>query len=107
MQHYGTLVAQVFFGLWLAPLGYLAYRSWWFPKWLGAVLSLAAVCYLVDLLAAFLTPGVATTIHAVMGAPVPAIAEISMVFFLLIIGVKTIKPDQTFAAPVERMPAGV
>src|SRR5437773_8894277 len=26
-QHYGTLIAQVFFGLWLVPLGYLAYKS--------------------------------------------------------------------------------
>src|SRR5690349_9734956 len=26
-QHYGLLAAQIFFGLWLAPLGYLAYRS--------------------------------------------------------------------------------
>src|SRR6202165_4030291 len=25
-QHYGLLIAQIFFGLWLAPLGYLAYR---------------------------------------------------------------------------------
>jgi hypothetical protein len=24
-QHYGLLIAQIFFGLWLAPLGYLAY----------------------------------------------------------------------------------
>ena len=31
-QHYGLLIAQIFFGLWLAPLGYLAYRSGWFPK---------------------------------------------------------------------------
>jgi len=38
IQHYGTLIAQVFFGLWLAPLGYLAYKSEWFPKWLGVVL---------------------------------------------------------------------
>ena len=35
IQHYGTLAAQVFFGLWLAPLGYLAYRSGLFPKALG------------------------------------------------------------------------
>jgi hypothetical protein len=32
MQHYGLLATQVFFGLWLAPLGYLAYRSGLFPK---------------------------------------------------------------------------
>ena len=26
-QHYGIFIAQIFFGLWLVPLGYLAYRS--------------------------------------------------------------------------------
>ena len=25
-QHYGLLVAQIYFGLWLVPLGYPAYR---------------------------------------------------------------------------------
>ncbi len=55
-QHYGTLAAQVFFGLWLVPLGYLAFKSGWFAKWLGVVLVAGGVCYLVDLLAAFLAP---------------------------------------------------
>ncbi len=56
-QHYGTLIAQVFFGLWLVPLGYLAYKSaGLFPRWLGVVLIVGGVCYLVDLLAAFLLP---------------------------------------------------
>ena len=32
VQHYGTLAAQVFFGLWLAPLGYLAYKSLAVPE---------------------------------------------------------------------------
>jgi len=32
------LVTQIFFGLWLVPLGYLAYRSGMFPKVLGIVL---------------------------------------------------------------------
>ena len=103
IQHYGTLIAQVFFGLWLAPLGYLAFKSGWFPRWLGGALILASVCYLVDLLAAFLAPDLAATIHAIVGAPVPAIAEISMVFYLLIVGVKTIKPDQNIASPDERI----
>src|SRR5207253_8586961 len=43
IQHYGTFAAQVFFGLWLVPLGYLAYRSGLFPKALGVVLVVAAV----------------------------------------------------------------
>ena len=38
-QHYGILIAQIFFGLWLVPLGYLAYKSsGMFPKWLGVLL---------------------------------------------------------------------
>jgi Domain of unknown function (DUF4386) len=96
-QHYGTLIAQVFFGLWLVPLGYLAYQSGLFPKWLGVVLIVGGVCYLVDLLAAFLVPDFSRRIHAFVVIP-PTIAEISMVLYLLVIGVKTVKPDQRFLA---------
>src|SRR6266702_2374666 len=43
-QHYGILIAQIFFGLWLVPLGYLAYKSaGWFPKWLGVLLVVGGV----------------------------------------------------------------
>ena len=90
IQHYGTLAAQVFFGLWLAPLGYLAYKSGLFPKALGVVLIAATVSYLVDLFVAFLAPDLARAIHGFMGI-VPAIAEIWMVFYLLIVGVRTAK----------------
>ena len=89
-QHYGLLVAQIFFGLWLAPLGYLAYRSGWFPKALGVVLIAACVCYLIDLLAAFLAPGLDKAIHGYV-VIVPAIAEPAMVLWLLIVGVKSVK----------------
>ncbi|MFI5136795.1 MAG: DUF4386 domain-containing protein [Sphingobacteriales bacterium] len=93
IQHYGTLIAQVFFGLWLVPLGYLAYKSDMFHKWLGVVLIAGGVCYLVDLLTAFLIPGFGQKIHAFIILP-SAIAEISMVMYLLVVGVKTQKPDK-------------
>lgn len=86
-QHYGILVAQLFFGLWLAPLGYLAFRSGWFPKPLGAALVLATASYLVDLFVAFLLPTVSATIHGYLGI-VPAIAEVSMMLFLLVVGIR-------------------
>jgi Domain of unknown function (DUF4386) len=35
MQHNGFLIAQMFFGLWLLPLGYLVIKSGYFPKVLG------------------------------------------------------------------------
>ncbi|HWO44712.1 MAG TPA: DUF4386 domain-containing protein, partial [Methylomirabilota bacterium] len=62
-QHYGTLAAQVFFGLWLVPLGYLAFKSGWFAKWLSVVLVVGGACYIVDLLAAFLAPDLGKEIH--------------------------------------------
>ena len=88
LQHYGTLAAQVFFGLWLAPLGYLVYKSGMFPRALGVMLVAAAVCYLVDLLVAFLVPDLGKQIHAAV-IIVPLIAEIWMVVYLLVMGVRS------------------
>jgi len=93
IQHYGTFAAQVFFGLWLVPLGLLAYRSGLFPKWLGLVLILGGVCYLVDLFAAFLAPELSLAIHGIVVIP-SAIAEISTVLYLLMVGVRPLSPVQ-------------
>ena len=98
-QHYGLLTAQIFFGLWLAPLGYLAYKSMWFPRTLGVFLVAASACYLVDMLAAFLVPGFDQKIHALIVIPC-AVAEIWMVLYLLVVGVKTRKPKHHNLVPV-------
>jgi Domain of unknown function (DUF4386) len=95
-QHYGLLTAQIFFGLWLVPLGYLAYKSGWFPKALGILLVVGGGCYLVDLLAAFLVPDLGQQIHAFIVIPC-AVAETWMVGYLLVIGVRTmaaVQPDE-------------
>lgn len=42
IHHYGFLIAQIFFGLWLVPFGYLAYKSGMFPKALGIALIVGA-----------------------------------------------------------------
>ena len=91
IQHYGTLAAQVFFGLWLAPLGYLVYKSGLFPKALGVLLVTAAVCYLLDVFVAFLVPDLGTQIHAFL-IIVPLIAEVWMVVYLLVKGVRSPRP---------------
>jgi hypothetical protein len=88
LEHYGILAAQVFFGLWLAPLGYLAYRSGLFPKALGVVLVAATVSYLVDLLVAFLAPDVATRVHPFLTIA-PLVAEVWMLAYLLVKGVRS------------------
>jgi hypothetical protein len=100
-QHYGLLIAQIFFGLWLIPLGYLAYQSkGMFPKWLGILLIVGSVCYLVDVLAAFLLPDIDSMIHGYITIP-SALAEITMVVYLLVIGVRTVK----IVKPDERIPS--
>src|ERR1022692_1651944 len=96
-QHYGFLIAQIFFGLWLVPLGYLAYKSGWFPKALGVLLIVGGACYLVGMLAAFLIPDSGQKINTFITIP-STIAEISMVVYLLVIGARTKEPDERIAA---------
>src|SRR2546430_15725259 len=64
LHNYGYLIAQIFFGLWLVPLGYLAYTSKMFPRALGVVLVAAGISYVLDLLLAFVSPEVRRTVHA-------------------------------------------
>src|SRR5207247_9211742 len=83
IQHFGTLAAQVFFGLWLAPLGYLAYKSGLFPSALGVVLVVATVSYLVDLPAAFSSPALPTAIHPFL-ILAPPIGKVLVIVYLLV-----------------------
>lgn len=101
-HHFGLLIAEIFFGLWLAPLGYLAYRSGWFPKALGIALVVGGVCYLIDMLAAFLIPDFANATHGFVLIP-SGIAEVWMVGYLLAVGVRSVET----AKPGERILAAV
>ena len=99
IHHYGFLVAQIFFGLWLVPLGYLAFRSAMFPKALGVLLIVGGGCYIVGLLAVFLVPDfdLGEKINTFVTLP-SAIAEVSMVAYLLVKGVKTPKQVERILA---------
>ena len=44
----GLLIAQVFWGLWLFPFGYLVYKSGFLPKILGVFLMLGCFGYLIN-----------------------------------------------------------
>jgi hypothetical protein len=94
-QYYGLKVAQAFYGLWLVPLGYLAYRSsGMFPRWMGVLLLAGAAGWLVDFLAGFLLPGFDAAIHTFAGVLVPVVAEVSLLAYLLIIGVKAVQAEK-------------
>ena len=98
-QRYGASVSSIFMGLWLVPLGYLAYKSGMFPKALGVALITVCVCYHAKLLAAFLAPDLWTVIQGYVSIPI-WVFELWMVLYLLLIGVRTVKPDVRTPAAV-------
>ena len=56
MHEFGSYVAVIFWGLWLFPLGVLAYRSGFMPKTLGVLLIVAGFGYVADSFMYFLAP---------------------------------------------------
>jgi hypothetical protein len=91
MRHYGSLVAEIFMGLWLVPLGSLAYASGLFPKALGVALVVGGGGWIAGSLAGLLDPvsGEAFNRSAMM---VPTIAEVWLLGYLLVKGVRSTRP---------------
>jgi hypothetical protein len=92
MRQDGILVAQVFWGLWLLPLGSLVFRSGFLPKPLGVLLVIAGVGYVIDCGTQLLSPGVATVSQFTF------IAELLFPLWLLIKGVNVERWQQVTLA---------
>jgi hypothetical protein len=56
LHNYGLAVNQVFWGLWLFPIGMLVRRSGLFPRWLGIPLYLAGAGYVINSFGTLLLP---------------------------------------------------
>ena len=89
MHGHGILIAQIFFGLWLLPLGYLVYKSGYFPRIFGVLLMIGCLGYLIDFFQYFLFPKYEIVTYP--GLAVATIAEISLCLWLMIKGVKNQK----------------
>ncbi len=50
----GLLIAQIFWGLWLFPMGYLVFKSGFLPRILGILLMIGCFGYVIQSFAAFL-----------------------------------------------------
>ena len=87
LQHDGFVVSQMFFALWLLPLGYLVVKSGAFPRVLGYLLALACAGYLVDLVVYFLAPGVEGAVLP-FSAAAGAIGELAFIGWLLVRGAR-------------------
>jgi hypothetical protein len=82
LHAYGLLIAGIFWGLWLFPLGYLVFKSGILPRILGVLLIIGCFGYLIDSFGSFLLPGYNLGIGLFTG-----LAEILFVLWLLIKGV--------------------
>ena len=56
LHQHGIFVSQVFWGLWLFPMGYLVFKSGFLPKILGILLMIGCMGYLVDSVTHFILP---------------------------------------------------
>jgi len=79
----GWAVGFVFFGLHLALLGILVFKSGAIPKILGILLAAAGLSYLIDKFGQFLSPGYDLNISVILGW-----GELIFVFWLLFRGGK-------------------
>ena len=85
-QRYGYALGMVFFGLHLAVLGYLVYRSGFLPRILGLLSVVAALGYLANSFTVFLLPQYAETL-AVVVVVAAVMGELPLAVWLLIKGV--------------------
>ena len=82
----GFVVAEIFWGLWLFPLGLLVYRSRFLPRFLGVWLALAGFAWVILSLAGVLLPEYADKVDTYSQPAI--IGEIVFMLWLLIKGAK-------------------
>lgn len=92
----GWIIAGFFWGLWLFPLGYLAYTSGYFPKFIGIFLMLGCISYVIDSVVYFISSS-GEEITEILVTVLSGIGEISMVLWLLFRGPKIPKPAEKSA----------
>jgi uncharacterized protein DUF4386 len=86
MHDQEILAAEIFWGLWLVPLGMLTYRSRFLPRFLGVWLIVNGFAYLTMSMTGLLFPPYQTTIENIV---FPALlGEVAFLLWLLIKGAK-------------------
>ncbi len=84
----GYFVALVFFGFYNLLLGYLFFKSPFFPKAIGLLVASAGAALLTNSFAHFLSPTIAHNLNPFMDA-LDGLGELPLIAWLLIIGVRS------------------
>ena len=83
LHHQGIIIAQVFWGLWLFPLGYLICKSNMIPKFIGVLLMIGCLGYVIDSITLILFPNLSFTF-----SEFTFLGEVILPLWLLIKGIK-------------------
>ncbi|HEY4146083.1 DUF4386 domain-containing protein [Pinirhizobacter sp.] len=81
----GLIIAQIFWGLWLLPFGYLVFKSGFLPKFLGIFLMLGCIGYLIIFIADILFPQYDVPGFVMLPA---SIGEIGIALWMAIVGAR-------------------
>jgi hypothetical protein len=90
LHEYGFAISLTFFAFTLLLLGYLIFKSRYFPKTLGVLLTIGALCYLTNSLALFIAPALEAIIFPAILLPA-GLAELSLCLWLMLFGVNVAK----------------
>lgn len=82
----GLQISEVFWGLWLLPLGLLIWRSRLVPRVLGALLIAGGIGYLIQMMGGVLAPEFRGSTLASIGTLPAGLGEIGTCLWLLIRG---------------------
>jgi Domain of unknown function (DUF4386) len=94
-------IALVFFGCACLVEGYLLYQSRYFPRFIGVLMQIAGLCYLIACFADLLTPSLAELISPAILLP-PLLGELAYCLWLLIKGVDVDKWNERTGVAMAR-----
>ncbi len=86
IYYQGMNISMIFWGLWLLPLGWLAFKSRFFPKIIGILLFIAGVGYVLGSFTEIVVPE-ANTLKSLFEWA--TFGEIIFIIWLVLFGVKT------------------
>lgn len=89
LYKHGISIVGIFWGLWLYPFGILVIKSKFIPKIIGIFLIIGCFAYLIDSFTSLLFPHYKEIISPFLMLPL-MIGEFSIIFWLLIKGIKEI-----------------
>ena len=85
LHNYGYLISQVFFGLWLLPLGLIILKSKILPKYFGIMLIAATFGHFIEIISVFLFSG--NEYFTYPGLIISMVGEFSFCFWLIFKGI--------------------